>query len=235
MRCAGTESSISFIFVSLLSKASIFPSSPTPSTSPLFWCTCLLLTLLRRDLRERWFGDLDGEDDAPSYQKVWALDAMSARHGELGVEPANDVAARAAAVVHRVRKEVSIRQRYHTGEGQPFPPGPSAVVLVSHGDALQLLQCLLAGRPLEEHRSLPHLENCGVRVLRPPPDEAGREEGDEGGDSGGGVGVVEGGSGAAFRMTGARVLRPRGEDQGQGAEGLQNALRTELLSGRDDL
>lgn len=77
-------------------------------------------------------------------------------------------------MVSRARKEVSIRQRYYSGEeGQPFPPGPSAVILVSHGDTLAMLQCILAGRPVEGHRSLmPHLENCGIRVLRPPPNEA---------------------------------------------------------------
>lgn len=47
--------------------------------------------IVRRDLRERFFGDLDGKEDAPSYAKVWALDALSARHGELGVEPAAEV------------------------------------------------------------------------------------------------------------------------------------------------
>lgn len=98
---------------------------------------------------------------------MWALDAVSARHSEFGIEPASEVAVRAAAVIERVRKEVLVRQRYHTGEGQPFPPGPSAVVLVSHGDTLQKLQCHLAGRPLEQHRSLPHLGNCGIRALRP--------------------------------------------------------------------
>ncbi|CAM9469915.1 unnamed protein product [Ectocarpus sp. 13 AM-2016] len=41
-----------------------------------------------RDLRERYFGELDGREDHASYAKVWALDAVSARHGELGVEPA---------------------------------------------------------------------------------------------------------------------------------------------------
>ncbi|CAN0522060.1 unnamed protein product, partial [Ectocarpus sp. 8 AP-2014] len=39
-------------------------------------------------LRERYFGELDGREDHASYAKVWALDAVSARHGELGVEPA---------------------------------------------------------------------------------------------------------------------------------------------------
>lgn len=142
---------------------------------------------------------------------------MSSRHGELGVEPASEVAARAASVVHRIQKEVSVRRRFHTGEGQPFPAGPSAIILVSHGDALQLLQCVLSGRPLEQHRSLPPLENCGVRALRPPPDEE-RGEG-AGAANGAGSGeeeeVQDGEEGLreAFRATGARVLRPAGEKE----------------------
>lgn len=129
-------------------------------------------------------------------------------------------------MVRRVRKEVSIRQRYYSGDdGQPFPPGPSAVVLVSHGDALQLLQCALAGRPAEQHRSLPHLENCGIRVLRPPPGEDAPEAGgDAEEDEAGGGSGVEGGAEAvaeAFRMTGARVFRAPagGEDDGGRGEG----------------
>ncbi|CAM9870711.1 unnamed protein product, partial [Ectocarpus sp. 8 AP-2014] len=166
-----------------------------------------------RDLRERYFGELDGREDHASYAKVWALDAVSARHGELGV------AERAAAVVRRLRKEISIRQRYYSGDdGQPFPPSPSVVVLVSHGDALQLLQCALAGRPAEQHRSLPHLENCGIRVLRPPPGEEGVREagGDAEEDERGGRGAEA--AAEAFRMTGARVFRAPagGEDDGGG-------------------
>ncbi len=143
------------------------------------------------------------------------------------------MAERAAAVVRRARREVSVRQRFYSGDdGQPFPPGPSAVVLVSHGDALQTLQCALAGRPVEQHRSLPHLDNCGIRVLRPPPPAGGavaaeaaegaadEEKGGKGEENGGGSGgcggssaemAPEGGSGGdagAFRATGARVFRP---------------------------
>ena len=148
-----------------------------------------------------------------------------------------------AAVVRRARREVSIRQRFYSGDdGQPFPPGPSAVVLVSHGDALQLLHCALAGRPAEQHRSLPHLENCGVRVLRPPPPPAGEaaaaaEAGENAADGetgngegaeeeesgGGGVGAgvdtegALGGGAGAFRATGARVFRTPATD-GEGDE-----------------
>eukprot|EP00903_Cladosiphon_okamuranus_P010121 g9584.t1 len=186
-----------------------------------------------RDLRERFFGDFDGQEDAPSYAKVWALDALSARHGELGVEPAAEVAARGAAVVRRARKEVSVRQRFYSGDdGQPFPPGPSAVVLVSHGDALQVLQCALAGRPVEQHRSLPHLENCGIRVLRPPTEksetiaaegtkggaelELGGEEVGVGGDGRDGE---EGGGAGALKASGARMCKASGSAGGQARDG----------------
>lgn len=160
------------------------------------------------------------------------------------------VAARAAAVVRRAKKEVSMRQRFYSGDdGQPFPVGPSAVVLVSHGDALQMLQCALAGRPVEQHRSLPHLENCGIRVLRPPPPtatpkaavvaaaaaatvedvggagldaEGGRKDGRGGGrrDVGGAEGGgLEGGGAGAFKATGARVFRAPGSEGGQAQDG----------------
>lgn len=136
--------------------------------------------------------------------------------------------------MRRARKEVSIRQRFHTGDGQPFPPGPSAVVLVSHGDALQLLQCLLAGRPLEQHRSLPHLENCGIRALRPPPEKEGLEERGEV-EGAGGDGTEEGvkSSDAAkvgdevsevvdldgfSAIRGVRVLRRRVDGDGAGGD-----------------
>ncbi|CAN0473503.1 unnamed protein product, partial [Discosporangium mesarthrocarpum] len=106
----------------------------------------------KSDLRERWFGNLDGMPDA-NYHRTWAFDAVSPSHQEDNVEPVTAVAARTSGLVERARREVDIRQ--------------SAVILVSHGDTLQILQCWLAGRPLGEHRSLPPLENCGVRVLRP--------------------------------------------------------------------
>mmetsp|Transcript_101209 Transcript_101209/g.326136 ORF Transcript_101209/g.326136 Transcript_101209/m.326136 type:complete len:81 (-) Transcript_101209:64-306(-) len=48
--------------------------------------------------------------------------------------------------------------------------GPSAiVVLVSHGDALQLLQTAFQGSPAGVHRSLPHLNPAELRELVPTP------------------------------------------------------------------
>ncbi|WP_144935296.1 histidine phosphatase family protein [Rothia kristinae] len=41
------------------------------------------------------------------------------------------------------------------------------VVLVAHGDVLQITQAWTAGRPPAEHRSLPHLGNAELRRLLP--------------------------------------------------------------------
>jgi broad specificity phosphatase PhoE len=40
------------------------------------------------------------------------------------------------------------------------------VILVSHGDTLQILQSCFAGVSPAQHRSLPHLHNCEVRELK---------------------------------------------------------------------
>ena len=39
------------------------------------------------------------------------------------------------------------------------------VLLVSHGDCLQILQTAFAGVDVSAHRSLPHLETCELRRL----------------------------------------------------------------------
>ncbi len=39
------------------------------------------------------------------------------------------------------------------------------IVLVSHGDTLQILQTVFVGLSPGQHRSLPHLANCEVREL----------------------------------------------------------------------
>ena len=41
------------------------------------------------------------------------------------------------------------------------------VVMVSHGDSLQVLQTVLAGVDCAKHRSLPHLETCELRLMNP--------------------------------------------------------------------
>ena len=99
-------------------------------------------------LRERDFGDFElGPNTA--YDKVWERDAVDATHTAWGVEAASAVLARAAGAVQRVE---SAREGH-------------AVLLVSHGDCLQILQTAFAGVDVSAHRSLPHLETCELRRL----------------------------------------------------------------------
>jgi len=100
-------------------------------------------------LRERDFGDFElGPNTA--YDQVWARDAVDATHTDNQVEAAAAVLARAAGAVRRV--EESAREGH-------------AVLLVSHGDCLQILQTAFAGVDVAAHRSLPHLETCELRRL----------------------------------------------------------------------
>ena len=100
-------------------------------------------------LRERDFGDFElGPNTA--YDQVWARDAVDATHTDNQVEAAAAVLARAAGAVRRVEEGAR--------EGH-------AVLLVSHGDCLQILQTAFAGVDVSAHRSLPHLETCELRRL----------------------------------------------------------------------
>ena len=100
-------------------------------------------------LRERDFGDLDGGPN-DTYEDVWARDAADAGHEWSRVESVERVLARTTAAV---------READAAGEGR-------LVLLVSHGDALQILQTAFADVDPRTHRSLPHLETCELRPLR---------------------------------------------------------------------
>lgn len=96
-------------------------------------------------LRERHFGELDGGGD-DRYPEVWARDADSPEHRAFGVEPICAVAARMHGVIEGLEK----RYRDET------------LLLVSHGDPLQILLTALAGRPLTHHREQPPLAPASV-------------------------------------------------------------------------
>jgi broad specificity phosphatase PhoE len=99
-------------------------------------------------LRERCFGDWEGTSVA-NYAEVWAADELDPGHGDHDVEPATAVLARALALVARLDASQA---------GQD-------ILLVSHGDTLQILQAGLAGIDPARHRSLPHLATAQVRKL----------------------------------------------------------------------
>lgn len=86
-------------------------------------------------LRERHFGELEGQGD-DRYPGVWAMDAEDSEHRYHQVEALSAVASRMRAVIDEWEQKVS-------GE---------TIVLVSHGDPLQILLTALANKPLTQHR-----------------------------------------------------------------------------------
>ena len=101
------------------------------------------------ELRERFFGCYDGTSSA-NYALVWERDEAGTGQAP-GVEPAAAVLARAARLIAAVEER-------HAGRD---------VLLVSHGDTLQVLQAGFAGLDPALHRRLPHLETAEVRALNP--------------------------------------------------------------------
>ncbi len=122
--------------------------------------------LVTAALRERCFGDLEGTA-TDNYARVWATDEASAggtagggrdtgdrdadgRDTGDGVEPA-------AAVLDRVTALVTDLERRYAGRD---------ILLVSHGDALQILQAGFLRMNPAAHRRLPHLGFAEIRALR---------------------------------------------------------------------
>jgi probable phosphoglycerate mutase len=98
-------------------------------------------------LCERFFGDWDGTDSA-HYEKVWADDQEG--RAASGVEPVTEVLDRTTALVAEL-------DRRHENED---------ILLVSHGDALQILQTGFLGTDPALHRTVPHLETAEIRNPR---------------------------------------------------------------------
>ncbi|CAJ1417190.1 unnamed protein product [Effrenium voratum] len=103
-----------------------------------------------KELRERRFGKLEGGPDS-RYKEVWVKDVRDPKSRAFGAESAEAVQQRTTRLVARLDKEL---------------PEGADVVLVSHGDALQILQTAFKGISPAEHRSLKHLDRAELRELR---------------------------------------------------------------------
>ncbi|SEK43367.1 histidine phosphatase family protein [Halomonas daqiaonensis] len=99
-------------------------------------------------LRERHFGAFEGEG-SDCYTEVWARDARDPAHRHSGVEAVTEVAARMSAVI----TDLECR---HAGE---------TILLISHGDPLQILLTALESRDLSQHRERASLEPASITVL----------------------------------------------------------------------
>jgi probable phosphoglycerate mutase len=97
-------------------------------------------------LRERYFGDWEGMA-CENYVAVWAADKTSPDHSESHAESASAVLARATAFI------IALEQRYSGRD----------ILLVSHGDTLQILQAGFLRMNPGQHRDLPHFEPAEIR------------------------------------------------------------------------
>lgn len=99
-------------------------------------------------LRERHFGDFEEKSNV-HYDDVWTHDAHSADHTEFGVESVNENLKRTTAFI------LELEEKY---DGRD-------ILLVSHGDTLQILQTAFERVDAHQHRSLTHLETAEIREL----------------------------------------------------------------------
>jgi broad specificity phosphatase PhoE len=98
-------------------------------------------------LKERYFGVFDGKFD-DNYDNVWQAD-VGVLPEEWQVESCSSVAQRTWNLVQTLAHEY---------------PG-MCHLLVAHGDALQILQTQFLNISPQEHRSLPHIDTAGYRIL----------------------------------------------------------------------
>jgi glucosyl-3-phosphoglycerate phosphatase len=99
-------------------------------------------------LRERWFGDWEGTSNA-NYQKVWDKDAVDASHNDANGESVAEVVSRAAHLIDDL-------EMAYFGKN---------ILLVSHGDTLQILQTVFEGAQASAHRALPPLMVAEIRKI----------------------------------------------------------------------
>ena len=111
---------------------------------------------LSQALRERCFGEWEGSA-ADNYGRVWAADEADVAAAGDGVEPTAAVLSRTTALVLDLERRYSGRR----------------ILLVSHGDTLQILQTGFLRMSPAMHRRLPGLTTAEIRHLRLQEEAAG--------------------------------------------------------------
>lgn len=157
-------------FLRATETATIFASILRKHDIPIYQNNIILETRLR----ERYFGELNGGPDT-RYQEVWNEDVKDANHVKFGVESANSVLERTTRFIveleDRLLMASSSSESNEQGGTETEQEGrcnrrPWKVILVAHGDVLQILQTgFLLHEDASRHRSLDHLETATVREL----------------------------------------------------------------------
>lgn len=101
------------------------------------------------DLKERYFGDFDLTSSS-NYDIVWLLDSRDPDHNMWFVESVNDVYKRVKGAVEELEESFDDED----------------IILVSHGDTLQILECWFRGIDPSQHRSLDSIEQAEMRKMK---------------------------------------------------------------------
>jgi len=99
-------------------------------------------------LRERFFGAWEKQHNS-NYQKIWADDMLDGAHKHNDVESTREVLSRTTSLIKDLENS-------YTGRN---------ILLVSHGDALQILQTAFERVDSSSHRLVSHLETGEIRRL----------------------------------------------------------------------
>ncbi len=136
-----------------LDSQTIIYSSDFLRTQETAWEASRLLEsnapILTEALRERFFGDFDGGPDT-HYAEIWEKDeSLHNDNTWKNVESPQSVRQRTEALIHQLEKD-------YQGE---------KILLISHGDALQILQTFFEDVEPWTHRSLDHLHTGEIRKM----------------------------------------------------------------------
>lgn len=101
-----------------------------------------------KNLRERYFGKYD-KTSLDNIKIVWEHDRKNTNHKHRGVENPSKVLKRILVFIIQLEKKYKGKK----------------ILLVSHGDVLQILHTHVSGKPVGHHRLIPHLETAEIREL----------------------------------------------------------------------
>lgn len=101
-----------------------------------------------KNLRERYFGKYD-KTSLDNIKIVWEHDRKNANHKHQEAESPNKVLKRTLILISQLEKKYKNKK----------------ILLVSHGDVLQILHTHVSGKSVSHHRLIPHLETAEIREL----------------------------------------------------------------------
>lgn len=102
--------------------------------------------IVEERLREREFGIFEGQSHAAYREIIWPADLLQ-KESAHGVENTEDVRKRVLELIEELEEQ-------YAGK---------SILLVSHGDTLQIFETCFRNISPSQHRSLQHIENAEIR------------------------------------------------------------------------